>query len=715
MERLVDQNNSLQISAEQYENIANIQQQILAKLAADEAILAILNALCSLAEKLLPNSVASIMLLDKKTGLMNVLCAPSIPPEGHQALANLKPGPHGGSCGNAVFHNEAQFVDNTFKDERWQNLRHIAYDFNLCACWSMPIRDKKGHAIGSFALSSFEHRAPAPFHCHLLATCAAIVSIVLKKQRREKRLQLLSTALLHAQEGVVVTDKDLHILEVNPAFEKIYGYQAQEVIGKTPKILKSGLQDQAFYRAMWQQLNQQDAWHGEIINKHKNGSYVTQWMSISVIRDEQGEIQNYLSVFSNLTELKLAQKKIVDMAFTDEITGLYNKTYLEQQLENSDLDYSLILLNINNFSYINTTYGFDFGDKILINIAEQLKNNFSCHSLYRLNSDEFALLFEGKIDLEAQIKSIQSLFYHTFIDVDGVSLCIAFTLGAVYGRAHLLRKAALALKQARSLGKNRFYILDETENITDSATREYFISTNLLLRNALAEDRVIPYFQGIYHNNSQKITKFEVLVRIKEKDEILTPYHFLETAKLSGLLPEITRVMIDKSFSIMANYRVDFSINITEDDLSQNFLIDYLAQKTQQYNIAPQRIILEILEGVSATGKKNHIKQLTQLKNQGYRLAIDDFGTEYSNFERILDLEIDLLKLDAKYIKHIDTDKKSYEIAQAIAFFAHRAGIACVAEFVHCESVQKVVQQLGIDYSQGYYFSEPAPYPLIAK
>jgi len=120
---------------------------------------------------------------------------------------------------------------------------------------------------------------------------------------------------------------------------------------------------------------------------------------------------------------------------------------------------------------------------------------------------------------------------------------------------------------------------------------------------------------------------------------------------------------------------------------------------------------LEILEGVSATGKKNHIKQLTELKANGYLLAIDDFGTEYSNFERILELDIDYLKIDAKYIKNIDTNEKSYEITRAITFFARNANIPCVAEFVHNQSVQAVVTTLDIDYSQGYLFSEPSPHP----
>ncbi len=152
------------ITAKEYNDILNIQSEILGMLGFGDSSTDILARLCTLAESLLPNSVASIMLINKYTGLMSVLSAPSVPQVGHDALANLKPGPHGGSCGNAVFKNEAQYVENTFNDERWRDLRQLAIDFNLCACWSMPVRDEEKKTIGTFALSSFEHRSPAPFH-----------------------------------------------------------------------------------------------------------------------------------------------------------------------------------------------------------------------------------------------------------------------------------------------------------------------------------------------------------------------------------------------------------------------------------------------------------------------------------------------------------------------------------------------------------------------
>ncbi|MEY8215318.1 MAG: PAS domain S-box protein, partial [Colwellia sp.] len=302
-------NESVPITPQQYDFITDIQQKILKKLVSEQSIDVVLTALCSLAESVLDNAVASIMMIDKNTGLMDVLSAPSIPTEGHQALCNLQPGPYGGSCGNAVFYNEAQFVQNTFEDIRWANLRNIAYDFNLCSCWSTPIRDEKKQAIGSFALSSFEHREPIEFHKKLLETCSAIVSIVLAKQVKDKRISLLSIAMDNASEGVMITDSDNKIVEVNSAFENIYGFCEKEILGQNLKSIASELQNESFYQQLWQEVLKKGKWQGEITNLDSSGKRITQWMSITVIKNSTGEVQNYLSIFSDLTDLRTAQKQ----------------------------------------------------------------------------------------------------------------------------------------------------------------------------------------------------------------------------------------------------------------------------------------------------------------------------------------------------------------------------------------------------------------------
>nr|WP_275717223.1 EAL domain-containing protein [Sulfurimonas sp. SAG-AH-194-L11] len=510
------------------------------------------------------------------------MAAPSVPQEGWDALNGIKPGPHSGSCGNAVMNGEPQFISNAFTDERGTEFLQTATAFNLCSCWSMPVKNEEDDTVGSIALSSFEHRSPALFHKKLLETASSLVTIVLKNEQNR----------LHIQ----------------------------------------------------------------------------------------------------------------DMIYKDTLTGLKNKTSLQEVFDDKNYQ-TLIFLDINNFAYVNTAYGFDIGDKILINVANMLKN-ISCKDIYRINADQFALRFEEKIDIEVIVLKIKGYFAQSIIKVDDVKLKVTFTYGAIYSNKNLLKHAALAIKKAKESGKNRLYIFDE--NLDSSLKRQSFISMNTLLYTAFDTDMIVPFYQGIYDNKKKMITKYEALARIVTKDGgVITPYKFLDVAKLSGLLPTLTKTMIDKTFAFMSNNTYDFSINITEDDLLSYYLFDFLTSKEKEYAIDSSRVTLEILEGISSSGQKNNIEQLKQLKAIGYKLAIDDFGAEYSNFERVLELDVDFLKIDSRYIKNIDTDKKSYEIVKAIVNFASNMNIIVIAEFVHSKNVQQIVQELGIEYSQGYYFSEP--------
>ena len=694
------------LSKEQYSYILNIQKVILESVAERGATTDILDKLCSMAESLLPNSVASIMLKDPKTGLINMIHAPSVPQEGMNRFKDLKPGPGSGSCGNAIYRNEAQFVKDTFTDSKWEDLREIAYDFNLCSCWSMPVRDENKEPIGTFALSSFEHRSPSQFHKLLLETASNIVSIVLKNAYNEKRVKIFTQSMENDNEGVIITDGDNHIIEINRSFREIYGYTEKDVLGKNPRLLSSGLYSKKFYEDMWHDIEQEGHWAGEIVNSLSSGEHITQWMSISSIQNEDGS-KNYLAIFTDLTELKEAQKKANYLAYHDQLTGLENKSKLVKNLLYNEKELTLIHLDINNFNYINTAYGFVFADELLIEIAQTLIALCDMPDVFRVNSDEFTLVCEKGLDPEFVIKKVQKYFYDNSFNIRGVVLNISFNYGAYTGVENLLENASLALKISKDLGKNRYHIFDDRQDLLKKEDKNRFIQANRLILDALNEDKIVPYFQGIRDNRTGRINKYEALVRIEQNGKVFTPFEFLEAAQLSGLMPEITKVMIEKSFRIMQKREDSFSINITEDDLGRNYLPEYIAAKLQEYSIAPKRLIIEILEGISSHGKQSHIKQLNALKALGLCVAIDDFGAEYSNFERIMDLDIDFIKIDAKYIKNIDTDSKSYEIAKSIANFAKNSNILCVAEFVHSKSVQEVVEELKIEYSQGYYFDEP--------
>ena len=319
------------ISPHQFEELLGMQQTILELVAAtsfckQEA----LNKLCVMAEAALPNSVASVMLKDDKTGLMSVVSAPSVPQAGVDALQNLKPGPGGGSCGNAVFRNEPIYVKDTFTDDRWCDLRALAYDFNLCACWSMPIRSENGAACGSFALSSFEHRSPSSFHQLLLKTAASLVSVILKHDEQDRlikekqaSLELAHAAIKSTTEAVFMTDLDNKIIMINKAGERVFGYREKEVLHQNPNIFSSGKHSKAFYISMWNALVLAGEWHGEIYNKKSNGEIFVQQANLSVIRNEEGEITNYVAVMTDLSERKAVEKKLEDI--NKNLTGLVKK------------------------------------------------------------------------------------------------------------------------------------------------------------------------------------------------------------------------------------------------------------------------------------------------------------------------------------------------------------------------------------------------------
>ena len=327
--------------------------------------------------------------------------------------------------------------------------------------------------------------------------------------------------------------------------------------------------------------------------------------------------------------------------------------------------------------------------------------------LYRINADEFGIVYKEKIDIIALIEKIQNYFFNHAVVVDNLTFHVTFTYGATIGKYTLFKKATVALKEAKQRGNNRYKIYYEDEEVIEECQLTQFVELNNLIHDAINNSLIVPFFQGIYDNSTKSIDYFEALVRIKHSKGYYSPYVFLETAKLSGLLPKIAKIMIEKTFKIMTKNDYNFSINITEEDLDHNFLLEYLNEKAKEFSINPNRVTLEILENISSDSGKNHLKQLTNIKKAGYKIAIDDFGTQYSNFERLLDLDIDYLKLDAKYIKNIDTNKKSQDIVESIVLFAKRNNIPCIAEYVHNEAVAKKVNSLGIECSQGYFYSEP--------
>lgn len=398
--------------------------------------------------------------------------------------------------------------------------------------------------------------------------------------------------------------------------------------------------------------------------------------------------------------------KNLALVYNDELTKCYKKEkFLADKKHYKESE--LVMLNIKNFSQVNTTYGFGIGDEVLHQTAKKLHTILE-QTPYRIDSDEFVFVSN---DVEGDILKIQTHFKESSLHIthDDINLRISFSFSVVSGdESDLLRKLTIALKQAKQ-EPFKPYVYYKEEDINND-----FIKFNSYLYDAIfsqQDARIIPYFQGIRNNRTGKIIKYESLARLEVGQEVYSPYFFIEIAKNSGFLFEITKIMIDKSFAFLSQQskEISISINITEDDLLSKKLKEYLISKLDFYHLQANRITLEILEGVSSSGTQSSIIQLKELKEFGFLLAIDDFGVEYSNFERINELEVDFIKIDGKYIKQLGSNQKSYKITKAIADFASSMEIEVIAEFVENEDIQKIVEEIGICYSQGYYFSQPAP------
>ena len=400
---------------------------------------------------------------------------------------------------------------------------------------------------------------------------------------------------------------------------------------------------------------------------------------------------------------KIIKKQVV----TDKLTGLQNRFALNRALENVKANSTLILINIDNFESINLVYGYAYGDKVIVSLSKLLSKEMIKESqLFYLGNDEFAILCNSSEDILMQYaKDLQERIAKSFVEYKHHAITFTVTIAIAKDNKDLLKDAYVTLKEAKQEGKNSIkrYSKDLLIEKLQAQIQEY----SPIIREAIDEKYVLPYFQAIVDNRTNKITKYECLARIVKGDTLYTPFLFINIAEQIGVIPEITKIMIDKSFQVFQHNSYSFSINITEIDLNNHYLQAYLRKKLQEYAIEPSRVVLEVLEGLSATGAKNSLEQLMELKEMGFKIAIDDFGAQNSNFERVHSMNIDFIKIDGSFVKNLATDPKSYSIVKTITDFAKSIGAEVIAEYVHSKEVYEIVEELGIEYSQGYYFSEP--------
>lgn len=388
----------------------------------------------------------------------------------------------------------------------------------------------------------------------------------------------------------------------------------------------------------------------------------------------------------------------------DSLTKLYNRNELINNI-NSSKNPTIILVNIDDFRFINATHGYTNGDLILKKLATLFKTKFGDNNVFRLISDEFIFFYENismpdALEFANNLKSV--IQNEEFIINDKTKVNLTVSIAISDKKENIIEDAQNAINESIKHCKNSVCIAKEVKQENEIL----FTLNNLQL--ALDDDKIFPFYQGIRDNKTGLIDKYECLVRLKNnEDEIVSPRDFLNLAQSVGLLPEITKIVISKAFDNFKDKDFIFSINISEDDLKKNYLVDFIKKQSEIYNINLNRVVLEILENIQLESTSNIYKQISDLKELGCKIAFDDFGSEKSNFSRLLDLQIDIVKIDSMFIKNIHKDQKSYKLARAITNLAKDFDCKVVAEGVECYEAQRIVEELSIDYTQGFYYSKP--------
>jgi diguanylate cyclase (GGDEF)-like protein len=599
---------------------------------------------------------------------------------------------------------------------------HLAHKLRGSEVCELLLNKPDTAAIPIIFLSDLDEKTP---HCTNI-----IKHLHSRPDALELQMQILDTYKYYQNSNELQIEKNLTLSIVNRIHSPIFITNSKTITFANQYFLDFfGLDSLSDFSAHYQEIKDlfvlsSDpkefsllAWIKELLTSAEEQKVVMinkdQEQITLKIRGELLEHSNeYLIITQDITSEEQHTKEIEELYNIDHLTRLPNRLKLIKDLDQYD-ELALAILDIDSFKVINDFYGHLIGDFLIQQVAQRIKNYISHENLllYRLPSDSFALVNKQNIAKEyfeiiiislIQIVS-KSPFIYTGEDEE-IEIFANITGGIVFEKESALAHADLALREAKSLHKD--YIIYH-----DGMRQEIAYKNNMewvhKIKTAIARDKIIPYFQPIINNRSKKVEKYECLVRlVDEQKQVISPFYFLDIAKQSRLYESITKIMIKKSFQAFSNNHYEFSINLSIEDITDYNLFGYIKSMLNIYPLA-ERVCFEILETEKIEDYAVISNFVSEVRALGCKVSIDDFGSGYSNFSHLLNLNFDYLKIDATLIKDIHIDKHKQIIVKTIVTFAKELGIKTIGEFVESKEIYDFITQMGIDYSQGYYFSAP--------
>ncbi|UCN00246.1 EAL domain-containing protein [Sulfurimonas sp. SWIR-19] len=496
------------------------------------------------------------------------------------------------------------------------------------------------------------------------------------------------------------TDTAGIITYVNDAFCETSGYTKEELLGQNHNIIRHPDNPKSIFQEMWDTIkNKKKMWKGIIRNRTKNGKSYYVDSVVKPIRDLDGNILEYISLRHNITDIMHPLKQL-----KNELKNAHDPLLVYIKLEDYD--------DLEDFYDTNTLYILE--QKARIYLQNTFAKKYSFDKIYQLQNGEYAFILDAKehtdnITLFVQeLQALQQQVRDDTIAFEDLEYDISILLTFAYENDKLYESVKLGMKKLVK-EKQRFLLANNFASQEQRKAKEN-IKTVHMIKDAIRSSRIISYFQPIVNNNTQTIEKYESLVRlIKEDGTVLSPYFFLETAKRSNYYLKITNIVLEHSFSILHHCEADISINLSALDIEMLSMRTKILSLLEQYKNEAHRVVFELLEDEGIKDFETVKQFISEIKRYGVKIAIDDFGAGYSNFERLLDYQPDILKIDGCLIRDIETSNYSLSAVKSIVTFAKEQKLQTVAEFIENEAIFQIVKELGIDFSQGYYFGKPEP------
>ncbi len=716
------------------EQLRETRVAVLDAVVANAPLAAILETVATRLEALHEHTRVSILLRKGSDGRLYTGAAPSLPAFFNAAVDGLPMVVGSGSCGSAAALNETVIVEDIRTHPYWAAYREVAERAGVRACWSIPFQDESGRVLGTFGVYYAQPRTPSRNELGEIAEFARITGLVVERVEALSNLRQAAAVFESTSEGVVITDLQPRILQVNPAYCAITGFAPEEAVGRNPNLIGSGRQDADFHRTLWRSVIETGNWRGEIWNRRKNGEVVPQLLTISTVRDGAGRPTHYVGVMTDISQIKQSEERLEHLAHFDPLTDLPNRLLLHYRLEHaleiaarSQRTVAVLFIDLDNFKNINDSLGHPVGDDILRAIATRLAGRLrEGDTLGRLGGDEFLLILEdvpSPRDAGEVAHTLLHLLRDPFTVAKNAEVYVTASIGVSLYPAdatnvtEMIQHADAAMYKAKDQGRNTFKYY--TSELTTTVNARLDLDSRM--RRALGQGEFVLHYQPVIDMATGELDACEALVRWNNPERgLISPAKFIPIAEETGMIVPLGEWVLRTACGQTVAWMqaglppIVMSVNVSGRQLQQGHFAVLVAEILAETGLPPNQLKLELTESTIMGRGEDAVDLLNDLRALGIGLAIDDFGTGFSSLARLKRFPIDELKIDQTFVQDIPDDPSGMEIAATIIAMARNLKLRVVAEGVETEEQLAFLRKQGCHAYQGYLYSRPVAAPEFA-